>query len=1339
MKRELPFTIALTLLAAGVAEALGLGPLERRSALNEPFEARIPLTGASAEDLDTLRISLAGADAFRRAGIERGLLATQLRFELVQPPTGQDYIRVSTRDPVGEPFVSFLIELNWAAGRLFREYTALLDPPGFQRQPLAVKAPEVAAARPAAPPRPATAPTRVAAGPAPAPPRREAPPEPGPRAAAEPFAAEVRVDKGDTLWGLAAPLARRAGVSTAQALVALWRANPDAFTGGNMNALRAGAILRLPDSSVLAGLSSAEALAAMAEQNELWQRYRGARAAAPTPAVAALPAAPAEPPREPAAPTAPAATPAPPAAATDPALRLLAPAPEDASRAGEAGLRKELDLTREEIESRAAENEELRARLDEAERLLARMERMLEVKSAELARLQERLGMPATPVPLPEDGAPAATPAPEGPAAAGRVETPVEPTAPPPEKVAAAAVTDHEAGIVAPDAAGAEAQEEASTGQPVVAAETETETETEADPLAILERDLAAAEEGADILAADVPVPEAPATVAVPVTPEPVTPEAAAPTEVPVDGVPIEPAAPVVAEGPAPPTTGDTDPAIEAAPAPAAPGPAPVAVAPPVTPPPAPSAPPDALQDALTRWAESVVPPAVSGAVPGGALSVLGGAGALILAGLGLLVARLGRRRPVPVSTASAGPAVDTEATLPASPASTLPKAPAVPAAPAARAVGLAPAPPVAAAFQPDATLTDVPLSERTLEATAVDLAGIAPVAPEVDDLLTEVNVYLAYEQYDQAETLVRRAIAESPRDPRRHQYLLDIFYAKGDAPAFEQAAATLRDLTGGTGPAWDDVIKRWQELAPGRELFAARPADEPFEVTAQRTFVDLTAADTRRPAPEAPVAGSRPPEADDPFATTATFAPGELTLAEIAGAAEATASPSPAAELLDLDLGGTGSDRATGIDPGFDAIAADEGGLDFADDHIPLAPAAAQAVTFDPTAGDDFTLVDITGGDAGAAAPAPELIDITSEAGSRALAGGPPPGAAVADPGRGPVAAEDAVLDITGGDAPAEPSTVRLSPVNGLADAGEATRGFDPSMQLLDITATGARPGRDLQELLDVSLEGAGLGDLLDVSGPAAGTPGALAGTVPDETHPGTAALDLPLEFDISGLSEAASPALQGEGGPAATLGVPALAARGEQPLSLAGDQDLGDTFDRPTSLDLGEDDGESLNDLAQALEETASRLRSASPVPDLADFSATRTDAAMPADAGAEAQTDVLPEFAELGTIDFDLLGGTAGPGTEGLALEDDALSLEDLEAALAAASGTAAEARTAADESDPGDLSSADSWLNLAHAYIEIGDPASAREELERVLAEGSPEQQAQARRLLDQIKD
>ena len=112
--------------------ALGLGEIEADSSLNEPLNARIPLRSlATDEERESIQVNLASAEQFTRAGLERPFILTRIRFSVVDAPGGGAAIRLSTRDPVKEPFLNFLVELNWPQGRVVREFTLLLDPPVF--------------------------------------------------------------------------------------------------------------------------------------------------------------------------------------------------------------------------------------------------------------------------------------------------------------------------------------------------------------------------------------------------------------------------------------------------------------------------------------------------------------------------------------------------------------------------------------------------------------------------------------------------------------------------------------------------------------------------------------------------------------------------------------------------------------------------------------------------------------------------------------------------------------------------------------------------------------------------------------------------------------------------------------------------------------------------------------------------------------------------------------------------------------------------------------------------------------------------------------------------------
>jgi pilus assembly protein FimV len=123
------FLVAVAVTYSAVAPALGLGEITLYSALNQPLRADIALVDAEGLDENDLSASLAGTDEFQRAGVERAAFLNGLQFTPVQRGN-LSLIRVTSSQPVNEPFLNFLVQLNQANGRLVREYTLLLDPPG---------------------------------------------------------------------------------------------------------------------------------------------------------------------------------------------------------------------------------------------------------------------------------------------------------------------------------------------------------------------------------------------------------------------------------------------------------------------------------------------------------------------------------------------------------------------------------------------------------------------------------------------------------------------------------------------------------------------------------------------------------------------------------------------------------------------------------------------------------------------------------------------------------------------------------------------------------------------------------------------------------------------------------------------------------------------------------------------------------------------------------------------------------------------------------------------------------------------------------------------------------
>jgi pilus assembly protein FimV len=385
-------TLMACLLSPSLSWALGLGEIHLNSALNEPMNAEIDLIGAGQEELSALRATLAGKDYFARYGIDRPPFLSSMTFKVGKSKDGRDVLLVRSTDAIPEPFVTFLVEVNWARGRLMREYTILLDPPVYTPGERASSAAPVAAAT--------TAPT--AAAPAAEPPARTEPQAtspaatadattpaatshpsrrsrgrpaasadqgaaPAPAAKSEPAPSLVgessyRVAQGDTLTKIARSMHAETRADIDQTMIAVYRANPDAF-GGNINILRRGAVLRLPGADEIAALNQTEAMSEVHRQMSAWRETRTASAGH---------------------------------------LRLVTP--------GAGG-----GTTPSSESASNGEAQALKGRGKDSEGQPTESQRLLELKSNELSALQRKLGGPtAAATPPPQTVAPTAVkPAPE--------------------------------------------------------------------------------------------------------------------------------------------------------------------------------------------------------------------------------------------------------------------------------------------------------------------------------------------------------------------------------------------------------------------------------------------------------------------------------------------------------------------------------------------------------------------------------------------------------------------------------------------------------------------------------------------------------------------------------------------------------------------------------------------------------------------------------------------------------------------------------------------------------------------------------------------------------------
>ena len=259
---------------APTALGAGLGRINVQSALGQPLRAEIEVTAVSREEAASLAARLASAAAFRQANLDFNPALGRVRLMLERRSEGGYVIRVASPTPVNEPYLDLLVELTSSTGRVLREYTVLLDPPALRATQ------EVVA--PVASPRPVPAPAPAAAAAVPAAPAAAATaPRATPARAAATTDGSYEVKRGDTLGGIAEKT-RPAAASLDQMLVALFRANPEAFIAENMNNLRAGAVLKIPEQQQVLAVENDAARREVATQSADFARYRSRLAQAAT-------------------------------------------------------------------------------------------------------------------------------------------------------------------------------------------------------------------------------------------------------------------------------------------------------------------------------------------------------------------------------------------------------------------------------------------------------------------------------------------------------------------------------------------------------------------------------------------------------------------------------------------------------------------------------------------------------------------------------------------------------------------------------------------------------------------------------------------------------------------------------------------------------------------------------------------------------------------------------------------------------------------------------------------------------------------------------------------------
>jgi pilus assembly protein FimV len=376
--------------------ALGLGEIEVSSFLNQPLKAEIVVISARPGEIDDLLVSLASRDAFTRAGLSRPQHLAELRFAVNKSESGDSAtISVTTRTAVKEPFLNFLIEADWAKGRVLREFTVLLDPPSYASSAPAAQAAATDQAESAV-----SAP--VASGAVSGDSSEDSNVGTQPIALAEndnnnsteigqsnvsqssntgqadSVDGDIDVYKGDTLWGIASRY-QDGEHSMGQIMLAIQRTNPRAFGNQNINNLKVGSVIRAPSAYELDQFSKREAYAQVLDQNGLWDDYVARVSGQSSSGITAEGSAGG-------------------GASGDSSSELSLVTPGDGNSNDAAGgnqltnsLKAKLAMAEEELDAAKIENKDLESRIAELEARLSKTEelqKMIQIEDNSLAQMQ---------------------------------------------------------------------------------------------------------------------------------------------------------------------------------------------------------------------------------------------------------------------------------------------------------------------------------------------------------------------------------------------------------------------------------------------------------------------------------------------------------------------------------------------------------------------------------------------------------------------------------------------------------------------------------------------------------------------------------------------------------------------------------------------------------------------------------------------------------------------------------------------------------------------------------------------------------------------------------------
>ncbi len=349
---------AVSLLVPASAYPLGIGDIKLLSALNQSLDAEIALLVSANESVSDIIVKLANPERFDEAGIPWNFFLSKIKFETITRKNGSAFVKLSTKEVLREPFLNFLVEVRWAKGTLFREFTVLVDPPVTYINPII---PVVDKANQTV----ENNKEEIVAI----------------NAVVDNTTSDeqyVRTNTSDTLWKIAQTTNTYNDISIEQMMLAIYDANPKAFFKANVNALKANQLLDIPEKEYILKLSKKQALAAFKKQNNVWNGR-----------VSNLPE------NVPSAPDLPVSDPA----EINAQLELEAPVEAEITElVGITGDAPVLAPSNDQLAVNISkESLALQARMEKMEQQLAMMQKMLTLKNEQIAVLQTQKGIPALP------------------------------------------------------------------------------------------------------------------------------------------------------------------------------------------------------------------------------------------------------------------------------------------------------------------------------------------------------------------------------------------------------------------------------------------------------------------------------------------------------------------------------------------------------------------------------------------------------------------------------------------------------------------------------------------------------------------------------------------------------------------------------------------------------------------------------------------------------------------------------------------------------------------------------------------------------------------------------